>query len=121
MKYILFLLLVFSVSNIYATENIYINDVEVAQEYAEKTNTKLLLIFSADWCKYCVFLKDAIYDNIETIDDQYTVCIIDYDKNRDLVNKYRVTSLPQSVILHNTIKKKVGFSSFTNYRTWLGL
>ena len=121
MKYILCLLLAFSVSNIYATENIYIEDVEVAQEYAKETNTKLLLIFSADWCKYCVFLKDAIYKNIENIDDEYTVCIIDYDRNPDLARKYRVTSLPQSVIVGQTNQKKIGFSSFTNYRTWLGL
>lgn len=121
MKYILCLLLAFSVSNIYATENIYINNVEVAQEYAQETNTKLLLVFSADWCRYCVFLKDAIYKNIETLDDEYTVCIIDYDRNPDLARKYRVTSLPQSVVLGGTIKKKIGFSSFTNYRTWLGL
>jgi thioredoxin-related protein len=121
MKYILCLLLAFSVSNVYATENIYIDDVEVAQEYAKETNTKLLLVFSADWCKYCVFLKDAIYNNINTIESEYTVCIVDYDNNRNLANKYRVTSLPQSVVVDNTIKKKVGFSSFTNYRKWLGL
>lgn len=121
MKYILCLLLAFSVSNIYATDNIYIDNVEIAQQYAKKTNTKLLLVFSADWCRYCTFLKDAINKNIDTIDNEYTVCIIDYDKNTDLVRKYNVSRLPESVIVGDSIKKKIGFSTYSNYRTWLGL
>lgn len=126
MKYILSFMLIFVISNfdsLKASENIYIDNIKIAEEYSEENNTDLLIVFSADWCRYCVDLKDAINNDIVNISKAYTICIVDYDTNRDLVQKYKISKLPESVILKDSIliKKKIGFNSYENYRMWLGL
>ena len=127
MKYILsFLFLIFIFANIQtlrANEEVYIDNVEIAQKYAEENEKTLLLIFTADWCRYCKPLHDAIDANQELVNKKYVVCYIDFDKNKDLVTKYNVGAIPATIIIreNNLITKIVGFSSFTTYRQKIGL
>ena len=59
--------------------------------------------------------------NIEQIEG-YTVCYVDFDTQKDLVRKYSVSSIPKSVVLNgDSIKTKVGYRNFDNYKLWLGL
>jgi thioredoxin 1 len=127
MKYILsflMLLFVFTV-NVHKNlaEDIYITDIVVAEEQAKETKTKLLLIFSADWCKYCGPLKDSLDKNIDLVNTKYTVCYIDFDDHRDLASKYNIRSIPATIIINdnNTFTKVIGFSNFDRYKNLLGL
>ena len=125
MKYILTLLIfifVINNHNVFANESIYIDDILIAKQYAEENDKKLLMIFTADWCKYCEPLKNAIENNIERINKKYVVCYINFDTNKDLVKKYRVGSIPATIISNgNTITRIVGFSSFNSYSQKIGL
>lgn len=128
MKYILsFLFLIFlvfsNVQTLRANEDVYIDNIEIAQEYAEENEKTLLLIFTADWCKYCKPLHDAIEANQDLVNEKYVVCYIDFDKNKDLVRKYNVGAIPATIIIreNNLITKIIGFSSFPNYRQKIGL
>ena len=104
-----------------ADEPVVIRDIEIAKKTAEETDTKLLLVFGADWCKYCIFLEKDLMRNIEEIEG-YTVCYVDFDTQKDLVRKYGVSSIPKSVVLNgDSIKTKVGYRNFDNYKLWLGL
>ena len=125
MKYILTLLIfifVINNHNVFANQYIYIDDILIAKQYAEENDKKLLMIFTADWCKYCEPLKNAIENNIERINKKYVVCYINFDTNKDLVKKYRVGSIPATIISNgNTITRIVGFSSFNTYSQKIGL
>lgn len=128
MKYILsFLFLMFivfaNIQNLRANEDVYIDNIEIAQKYAEEKEKTLLLIFTADWCRYCKPLHDAIDANQELVNEKYIVCYIDFDKNKDLVRKYNVGAIPTTIIIKETnlVTKIVGFSSFTTYRQKIGL
>lgn len=128
MKYILsFLLLIFiavaNISNIYANENVYINDVSVAQKYADENDKTLMIVFTADWCKYCKPLHDELENNIALVNEKYVICYVDFDDNPKLVQKYRVGAIPATIIVkpNNTYIKITGFSNFNNYRQKIDL
>lgn len=127
MKYFLYVLLIFIIAfnhNNSIAEDIYIDDIAVAEQEAEKTDKKLLLIFGADWCKYCVVLKNDLEKQLDIVTESYVVCHIDYDTNKDLVRKYRINGgIPHSVIVNQngSIKTKLGYSGFSGYKAWLGL
>lgn len=109
-------------SQTYSMEYEIINDIAIAQKQAEETNTKLLIVFSADWCNYCLLLKNNLVANAEQIAQKYTVCYIDFDNNPELVKKYGVKKIPYSVIINkNNNKSLLGFSNYNTYRIWLGL
>jgi thioredoxin-like negative regulator of GroEL len=112
-----------NIQNLRANEDVYISNIEIAQKYAEEKEKTLLLIFTADWCRYCKPLHDAIDANQELVNEKYIVCYVDFDKNKDLVRKYNVGAIPTTIIIKETnlITKIVGFSSFTTYRQKIGL
>ena len=110
--------------NFFANENIEnIDDIALAEQNAKDNNKTLLLIFTADWCKYCVPLKQQVQSNIEIVNQKFVVCYVDFDKNKDLAAKYSVRSLPASVFIKDNGERKtiLGFSSFLTYRKHLGL
>lgn len=125
MKYIIAILLSFvlGLNHSFAeTEKIVINNLSDAQIEARETKTNLLLVFTADWCRYCVFLERDLDNNMELINKSYTVVYVDYDSQKNLASKYAVKSLPTSVIVDtnlNLIKTKVGFSDFNSYKRWI--
>lgn len=127
MKYFLYVLLIFIIAFNYGSsiaDDIYIDDISVAEQEAKETDKKLLLIFGADWCKYCVVLKNDLDKQLDTVTEYYVVCHVDYDTNKELVRKYRVNGgIPYSVVINKdgSIKTKLGYSGFSGYRTWLGL
>lgn len=100
-----------------------INDISLAEENAKANNKTLLLIFTADWCKYCVPLKQQVQLNIDTVNKKFVVCYVDFDKNKDLAKKYNIRSLPSSVFVKDNGERRtiMGFSNFSSYKNYLGL
>jgi thioredoxin-related protein len=74
----------------------------------DTSNQKVLIIFSADWCAYCQKVKDDINHDpeISEIIKDYEVIIVDFDRDKELVEGYGVKSLP-------TIIKKYQGKTFT--------
>jgi len=123
MKYIFCLLSVFFLSTIsFAEEPVTITDISVAEIAAEKTNTKLLLVFTADWCRVCTYLETDITKDSEIL-NKYTVCYIDYDSNKNLVRKYNISAVPTSVLVDknkNIVRSYKGRGPVSSYKNWLG-
>jgi len=119
-KYILsILLLSILFSSSFASEIIYDN-LHKAKIVSTNNNTKLLVIFGADWCKFCNNLKTDLSNNIEVLDD-HTICYIDSDSHKLLSIRYRVKTIPDYMILQDNkiIKRQKGYTTFDNFLEWL--
>jgi thioredoxin-related protein len=98
--------------------NIVYDDLNKAADLAKDYGRNILVIFGADWCPYCKVLKKDIV-NIDT--KQYIVCIVDTDKNTNLVNEYKIKGLPTSIILNiskQELTRKTGYKA-DDYNSWL--
>lgn len=69
------------------------------KEYSPQTLTseqsagnKVVLFFYAPWCPYCIAADKAFKQNLDKIPAGVTLLKIDYDSNKDLKNKYGVTT-----------------------------
>lgn len=101
------------------TKNIYYDEYDKCKDLSKKYNKRLVLVFGADWCPYCRILKKDI-DNITEF-KKYIVCFIDTDKNKELVQKYRIKGLPTSVIVDHKeteLARKTGYKQ-ADYNQWL--
>jgi thioredoxin-related protein len=73
-----------------------------------------IYIFSADWCRYCQYLKKYIKDNPSIIQEEDFITVIDVDDYPELKRKYNVGSLPTTIIFdedNKELSRKTGFSS----------
>lgn len=75
--------------------------------------SKTLLIFSADWCKYCQIAKNDINTDprlSETI-KKYEIVIWDYDLDKEAVIGYNVKTIPTFIVLENNkeTKRQIGY------------
>ena len=93
---------------------IFEDDYEKALSHGERN---VLVIFGADWCKYCRVLKGDIPSmNLKG----YVVCIVDVTKNKAISNQNKVSSLPTSIVVNNRkeVSRTVGYSA-QKYGDWL--
>ena len=100
------------------TTNIFYDEYDKAKKIAIEYNLKLVLVFGANWCPYCKDLKKDV-DNIKEF-KSYIVCFINIDNNKNLVQQYKIKSLPTSVIIYKGIEeaKKTGYKN-KDYCEWL--
>jgi thiol-disulfide isomerase/thioredoxin len=104
-----------SLTNAQQTSGIsYVDNYEQAVEMKDK---KILVVFGADWCKYCQDLKRDVH--LLQLDG-YVVCMIDADERLDLKTKHSFKMLPTSLIIFNKkeISRKSGYSK-QDYGGWL--
>ena len=97
---------------------IFSDDYNQAIKISKELNQPLILLFSADWCIYCVKLKKDISDNMDKFEDT-TICIVDIDKNKNLSKKYGVRSIPKTLVIDrkgNKIKEFKGYIDFNLLR-----
>jgi len=92
------------------------NDIEFLKSTMPTKNT--LIIVSADWCLPCRVVhkwikEDAVMKNILSY---YEVQIYDFDKDKDIVKKYGVSSVPFFAIIKNNeiVSQKVGVNNGKN-------
>lgn len=102
--------------------NFIYDDLSKAINLGKQYKRKVIVIFGADWCPYCVVLKTEA-KGIKQFDN-FIVCFIDTDnkkQNQSAINKYRPRSLPTSVAIaeDQEISRKIGYQK-QNYAKWLG-
>lgn len=92
-------ILLCSISSVSADSPAMVNSLEDAMALSESTKMPVLVIFGADWCGYCKILKKEISSGEMNKElDNYIICYIDTDKNKDLKKEFNVRSLPDSRI-----------------------
>ena len=99
---------------------VYMSSLVDSVALSETSDKEILVVFTADWCKYCSIMKKDIAQTPSVVDNKI-VCYVDYDENTDLVKEYRVKLIPDYFILKKRIetKRKVGYTNFGNFIRWL--
>lgn len=98
---------------------IFVSNYADAISLAKHTDLQVLLIFSSDPCPPCIKLKNSITDINDII-----ICDIDISDttNKNLVNKFKISSVPESILLdksENQIRRLKGFVDKISYKQWL--
>jgi thioredoxin-related protein len=122
MKIILLLLFIIVTSDInytYAESPVYLESMVDAVIESNQTNKNLLVIFTADWCKYCKILEKEIKNSDQF--ENYIICFVDSDTNPELMKEYQISLIPYSIIIQNNIEKKhkLGFLNMKEYLQWM--
>jgi thioredoxin-related protein len=118
--YLLFFLAVL-VTTVSANDSFILDSIEEAQRLSQLTNKPALIIFGADYCKFCNSLKEDILNNSLGSDiKDYIICYVDIKENVDLKEKYNISMIPDSRIFIDAreIKRIKGYSK-NNYMKWL--
>lgn len=106
----------------YGENTYFAHSLEDAVALSESTGKPLLVIFSADWCKYCQVLKQELTDNdMQSALDEYLICIVDVDERKDLKDEYKVQTLPDSRLLMKLKERSsfIGYSGKKKYLAWI--
>jgi len=87
---------------------------------SESSEKDILVVFSAEWCKFCKILEKDIVQNPAAFDN-LVICYVDIDNNKDLAKIYNVGKIPDYFILHNKIetKRRVGYKNKQDLVEWL--
>lgn len=107
-------------ANTYGLEYLQ-NDLDSSIALAKEENKHVLMIFSANRCRYCQYLK-ADLPKLNT--EGYITCIIDTDQNPQIAQSFKVSSLPTSVIIsvktgdQRIVARNSGYSK-SSYQSWL--
>lgn len=92
------------------------NDIEFLKSTMPTKNT--LVIVSADWCLPCRVVHKWIKEDkgIKNALSHYDVQIYDFDKDKDVVKKYGVSSVPFFAVIKNSevVSKKTGVNNGKN-------
>tara|TARA_B100001778_G_scaffold331945_1_gene337264 strand:+ start:678 stop:1064 length:387 start_codon:yes stop_codon:yes gene_type:complete len=122
MKYILILMLsLFMLSNqVYSKPPIFTDEYSAAQTMSKDLKLDIIIVFGADWCKYCKILKKDLTINEQKLSNKIFL-FIDTDKQPDMARKYQVKSIPASFYLKNNkvISNKTGYNNINNYLKWI--
>jgi len=80
-----------------------------------------VLMFSADWCKYCQMAKKDMLENKDEV-DTWAVDIIDTDVSKEIVKEYRVRTLPTFIYLNDAgeeVDRQVGYKGYRQLKRWV--
>lgn len=100
-----------------ANPPVFVDNYTEAQKISEQLKQPMILIFSADWCKYCIKLKKDITQNIDKFENT-TIAIVDIEKYPKVARKYKVTNIPRSIFFDKEgrkIKDTTGYSNIDNF------
>jgi len=100
---------------------------EAALDLSESTDTKIFMYFGADWCGYCVKMKNTTFKDKSVekyLLKNFVVLKIDVDdkKFKDIKEKFKVKVLPNYFIIdknENIIKKSSGYMGPKEFLDWL--
>lgn len=118
--FITFFFTLLSANNCFASFPI-VHNMEDAYALSEQTKQPVLVIFGADWCKYCVKLKTDIETGIYAEElDNVIVCFLNVDKNKQIRLEYKISNLPDSRIISDKkeISSIIGYNK-PKYKEWI--
>lgn len=95
-----------------------------AMQKSKELDRPVLLVFGAEWCKYCTKMKSETFsqDSVKEVLKKYIVSHVDVDKNPKIGAKYSVKSLPYYVITNSSeqdLKRGKGFMAADEFIKWL--
>jgi thioredoxin-related protein len=100
---------------------------EAALDLSKSTNTKVFLYFGADWCGYCLKMKNTTFKD-ESVEKHlarnFVVLKIDVDdkKFKNIKEKFKVKVLPSYIIIdknENLIKQSSGYMGPKEFIEWI--
>ena len=59
----------------------------------------LLIEFTADWCGHCEVFAPVFHDVARALGDTVNTIVVDTQKQPDLAERYRVTSIPTTMLV----------------------
>ena len=80
-----------------------------------------ILMFSADWCKYCHMAKADLLAHQEEV-DRWMLEIVDVDVQPDMRRDYDIKSLPTFIVLDDhgrEVRRLVGYKGYEKLRRWV--
>ncbi len=80
-----------------------------------------VLMFSADWCKYCQIAKRDLLNNKEEVAG-WNVTVVDVDMGREMAQQYGVKSLPTFIYLNDAgeeVDRLVGYKGYWKLKRWV--
>lgn len=108
-----------------ATPREWLTDYAAARDLARELDKPLLLHFHANWCGPCQSMESTVLHTAEIkrlLAGDVVAVKIDSDKRNDLVEHYRVQSLPTDVIVApdgKILHRVAGFQNKTEYARML--
>jgi thiol-disulfide isomerase/thioredoxin len=98
--------------------------ISIASAFALDNNAeKTLIIFSADWCKYCQVAKNDMKNDpqLSEIIKNYTIVDVNFDVDKDIVKGYNIKTIPAFVVFENGKEKgrKIGYHGPSNLVNFL--
>ena len=103
---------------------IYVN-LKEAKKAAKFSQKEILIFFETSWSDSSKSFKENLKDSVikDAVKD-YIICLIDYDKNRDIAEEYNIKSIPSYLVIdENGNIKKYGCEYKTKniFLKWLKL
>lgn len=93
--------------------------------FSQDSTKKTLMIFTSKKCHWCEKLKETISEPevIESLDD-YVLFYVDIKQpeNKNLVEKYKIKSIPHCVIVdekEEILKQQIGYQNKNQLINWL--
>lgn len=80
-----------------------------------------VLMFSADWCKYCQIAKRDMLENQDEVDG-WGLEVVDTDVSADLAKEYGVKTLPTFIYLNDDgkeVDRQVGYKGYRHLKRWV--
>jgi thioredoxin-related protein len=113
--------ILFCSSLTYAKDSFILGSLSEAKTLAKSTNKPLLIIFGADYCRYCNDLKqDILSYELSPEVNPYIICYLDISQDTELKTKYNISVLPDSrIFVKDQQKSKNTGYSIKQYKTWL--
>jgi thioredoxin-related protein len=111
-------------TSVFAEDQIWIKDYDVALEQASKEKKPIFVFVTAKWCSFCTMMHNSTLTNksvITTLKD-YILVEIDYDNNPELCAKWGAEKLPTLIIFNQFGEKVVaesGYKEPNDFRIWL--
>ena len=96
---------------------------EDAMQVAKEQNKNVYVLFGGEHCPWCHKQKDVLLkDSVTKSLSDYVVCYVDTSEEREISTKYRIRTIPVSIIVDSedgVIKKNVGYMDEPKFLKWL--
>ena len=110
-------------SSVAESAELSLHSYDDAVAIAKEQGKMVYVLFGGDHCPWCHKQKDVLLkdDVVDALSD-YIVCHVDTSTEREVSSKYRIRTIPVSMILDSNervVKKNVGYMDEAKFLKWL--